>query len=92
MDNSREELVVKIIELNPLLRSELDDLSKEELETLYEELQEKREQKREDLLEEIDGKKQLDEEDIKHFHDPNPPEPPIYEKPRPVPDPPIEEE
>ncbi len=88
----RVELTKRIILLNPELEDELDNKSTEELQELYEKLKINRERKIRNRIKEVDEEQQIDEEDIRHHHDPHPPQPPIYEKPRPVPDPPIEEE
>ncbi len=88
---NRAELTEKIITLKPRLKGELEELSLGELGEIYEELQAKREQKIKDRLKEMDNNEQLEKEDMYHHHDPHPPQPPIYERPEPVPDPPIEE-
>lgn len=86
----RNELEEKISTLNPYIE-DLDGMPIEDLREIYEELKINQEQRINDCLKKIDEDQQLDEEDMKHHHDPNPPQPPIYEKPEPVPDPPIEE-
>lgn len=88
----KEELTKRILLLKPEWEDELNEESTEVLQELYEALMESREADIQNRIQEVDEGKQLKEEDWEHHHDPNPPDPPIYEKPRPVPDPPIEEE
>lgn len=87
---TKEELIEGILNIHPnLSEEELNEETKEELELTYQELKHNKEQREKDLIKEIEEKENPEcnyQED-----DPNPPSPPIYEKPKPVPDPPIEE-
>lgn len=87
----KNDLTENILKLNPYLEENLKELSIEELQEIHEELIFKKEQRINDRLKEVDENDQLDEESMKHHQNPNPPQPPIYEKPKPIPDPPIEE-
>lgn len=87
----KNDLTENILKLNPYLEEDLKELSIEELQEIHEELIFKKEQRINDRLKEVDENDQLDEESMKHHQNPNPPQPPIYEKPKPIPDPPIEE-
>lgn len=87
---TKEELIDGILKFNPNLSGEkLNEETKEQLESIYNDLKHNREQREKDLINKIEEK----EKPEYHYQedDPNPPDPPIYEKPKPVPDPPIEE-
>ena len=87
---TKEGFIDSILKINPnLSEEELNEETKEELESTYQDLKGNKEQKEKDLLKEIEQKENPNpnyQED-----DPNPPNPPIYEKPEPVPDVPTED-
>lgn len=87
---TKEGFIDSILKINPnLSEEELNEETKEELESTYQDLKGNKEQREKDLLKEIEQKENPNpnyQED-----DPNPPNPPIYEKPEPVPDVPTED-
>lgn len=94
---NKNELITEILEINPYLnREELLEENQEALENKLKKLKEKKDAKEEDFKQRELEKEELDEDEMnldenRQEDNPNPPEPPIYEKPQPVPNPPIED-